>query len=115
MIFVKVCDYHFLLISSADRSFYSIPLGKNVSLQLKTDASGDQATKSVQFLTDKNIKVCAGNPFALFIQWKTVSLCDLAIQIWATSWQNQQNDLCAQRRLRLAWASDQSLRCALTG
>lgn len=41
----------------ADRSFYSIPLGKNVSLQLKTDASGDQATKSVQFLTDKNIKL----------------------------------------------------------
>ena len=33
---------------------------------------------------------------------------------WATSWQNQQNDLCAQRRLKSAWASaqsDQSLRC----
>ena len=30
------------------------------------------------------------------------------------SWQNQQNDLCTQRRLRSAWASaqsDQSLRC----
>ena len=25
--------------------------------------------------------------------------------IWATSWQNLQNDLCTQRRLRLAWAS----------
>ena len=34
--------------------------------------------------------------------------------IWAASWQNQQNDLCAQRRLGSAWASaqyDQSLRC----
>ena len=34
--------------------------------------------------------------------------------IWATSWQNQQNDMCAQRRLRSAWASaqtDQSLHC----
>ena len=34
---------------------------------------------------------------------------------WATSWQNQQND-CAQRRLRSAWASaqsDQSLCCVL--
>ena len=34
--------------------------------------------------------------------------------IWATSWQNQQNDLCAQWNLRSAWASaqsDQSLRC----
>ena len=34
--------------------------------------------------------------------------------IWAATWQNQQNYLCAQRRLRSAWASaqfDQSLRC----
>ena len=33
---------------------------------------------------------------------------------WAAPWQNQQNDLCTQRRLRSAWASaqsDQSLRC----
>ena len=37
---------------------------------------------------------------------------------WATSWQKQQNNFCAQRRLRSAWASaqsDQSLRCALSG
>ena len=34
--------------------------------------------------------------------------------IWATSWQNQQNDLWAQWKLRSAWTSaqsDQSLRC----
>ena len=34
--------------------------------------------------------------------------------IWATSWQNQQNSMWAQRRLRSAWPSaqsDQSLRC----
>ena len=33
---------------------------------------------------------------------------------WATSWQNQQNGMCVQRRLRSAWASaqsDQGLRC----
>ena len=33
---------------------------------------------------------------------------------WAASWQNQQNGMCAQRRLRSAWASaqsDQSLLC----
>ena len=33
---------------------------------------------------------------------------------WAATWQNKQSDLCAQRRLRSAWASvqsDQSLRC----
>ena len=28
--------------------------------------------------------------------------------IWAASWQNQQNGMCAQRRLRSAWASAQS-------
>ena len=36
------------------------------------------------------------------------------VYIWAAAWQNQQNDLCAQWRLRSAWAtaqSDQSLRC----
>ena len=36
---------------------------------------------------------------------------------WAASWQNQQNGMCAQRRLRSAWASaqsDQSLRCAFS-
>ena len=27
---------------------------------------------------------------------------------WAASWQNQQNGMCAQRRLRSAWASAQS-------
>ena len=38
--------------------------------------------------------------------------------IWAVSWQNQQNDMCAQRRLRSAWASvqsAQSFRRALNG
>ena len=33
---------------------------------------------------------------------------------WATAWQNHQNDLCAQRRFRSAWASaqsDQNQRC----
>ena len=38
--------------------------------------------------------------------------------IWAATWQNQQNGMCTQQRLRSAWASaqsDQSLRCALTG
>ena len=52
-----------------------------------------------------------------------VSHCNLLIvtktvkwnqRIWATSWQNQQNGMCAQRRLWSAWASaqsDQSLNC----
>ena len=49
---------------------------------------------------------------------KLLSVCELNSQFniynLAASWQNQQNDMCAQRRLRSAWAStksDQSLRC----
>ena len=36
------------------------------------------------------------------------------VTMWGTSWQNQQNGLCAQRRLGSAWAStqsDQSFHC----
>ena len=31
----------------------------------------------------------------------------LMVQLWAASWQNQQNGMCAQWRLRSAWASAQ--------
>ena len=37
----------------------------------------------------------------------------ITVNIWAATWQNQRNGMCAQRRLRSAWASahsDQSLR-----
>ena len=34
--------------------------------------------------------------------------------IWSSAWQNQQNDLCAQRRLRSAWASAQSDQSSLS-
>ena len=46
-------------------------------------------------------------------QWKILFIVP-QLYIWATAWQHQQNDLCAQRRLRSALASaqsDQSLRC----
>ena len=52
--------------------------------------------------------------------WKNMCcICRLEEEaFWATSWQNQQNDFRAQRRLRSAWASaqsDQSLCCARNG
>ena len=46
--------------------------------------------------------------------WETCAAMAVKDEDWATSWQNQQNGMCAQRRLRSAWAStqsDQSLRC----
>ena len=48
--------------------------------------------------------ICPGN----------ADICALQNQIWAASQPNQQNDLCAQQRLRWAWASaqsDQSSQC----
>ena len=42
------------------------------------------------------------------------SLASKTEYIWAASLQNQQNGMCAKRRLRTAWASaqsDQSFRC----
>ena len=53
-------------------------------------------------------------------KYTTINSCPLSYNYfeaqykWAASWQNQQNDLRGQRRLRSAWASaqsDQSLRC----
>ena len=60
-----------------------------------------------------------GHPSSHCTQWVAeVPLYKRQYSIWATSWQNQQNELCAQWRLRSAWASarsDLSLRCALNG
>ena len=45
----------------------------------------------------------------------TILFCSCLTTKWAASWQNQQNGMCAQRRLRSAWASaqsDHSLLCA---
>ena len=45
--------------------------------------------------------------------WNCFTSCE---NIWAAAWQNKKNAMCAQRRLRSAWASaqsDQSLRCRI--
>ena len=49
--------------------------------------------------------VDSGDEYPLFQNLNTLSL-----NIWAASWQNQQNGMWAQRRLK-----DQSLCCALNG
>ena len=54
--------------------------------------------------------------FLLFVICQTNFISELShlkltftsIKMWAPSWQNQQTDMCAQRRLRSAWASAQS-------
>ena len=58
--------------------------------------------------------------FLVYHTFKTYTLNEATLwefyaEIWASAWQNQQNDICAQRRLRSAWASaesDQSSLCA---
>ena len=57
-------------------------------------------------------KVNAFCIIVLILKVRIVSPYVLVLKIWATSWRNQQNGMCAQRRLRSAWAS---LLCALTG
>ena len=50
----------------------------------------------------------------VFIVQSVTFLRNHVLHKLAASWQNQQNGMCAQRRLRSAWASaqsDQSLRC----
>ena len=50
--------------------------------------------------------------------WKGRKIIIQLKTMWVATWQNQQNTMCAQRRLRSAWASaqsDQSLHCALNG
>ena len=62
--------------------------------------------------------------FVLLVSWigcgnflctsRTSSSVVTMATTWAASWKNQQNGMCAQRRLSSAWASahsDQSLRC----
>ena len=53
----------------------------------------------------------------IIIQYGFINICQgfsRYVIIWAASWQNQQNGMCAQQRLGSAWAAaqtDQSLRC----
>ena len=42
------------------------------------------------------------------------SHCHREEAIWAASWQNQQNGMCVQRRLRSVWASAQSYQSSLS-
>ena len=58
-----------------------------------------------------------GDIWKLFLNYHYISTISVLNQHlkWAASWQNQQNGLCTQQRLRSAWAStqsDQSLLCA---
>ena len=64
--------------------------------------------------------VVCSQPSSTAPRWAVIYECfpSLTFSVWAASWQNQQNGMCAQRRLRSAWASaqsDQSLHCALNG
>ena len=58
--------------------------------------------------------------FLLFLRTGTILYNSLSYwgKKWACALQNQQKDLCTQRRLRSVWASaqsDQGLRCVLNG
>ena len=70
----------------------------------------------LHFLLSVAVKIEVHCVTKLYVFW---GMCSRRVKdIWAASLQNQQNGMCAQRRLRSAWASaqsDESLRCALSG
>ena len=48
----------------------------------------------------------------MYIKLNTIiTVKKISKEIWAASWQNKQNDMWAQRRLRSAWSSDQFDQC----
>ena len=49
----------------------------------------------------------------LFLHFRNISIKTVWWYIWATSLQNQRNGMCAQQRLRSAWASVQSDQSAM--
>ena len=69
---------------------------KGVSGELPCPATGLISRATTGLLPLLDIKIL----FLLYI-WRD------KFNIWATPWQNQQNGMCAQRRLRSAWASAQ--------
>ena len=48
--FVKIIQL--LLTLTADRAMYNVPRGQNITLALKTAATGPAESLSIQFLTD---------------------------------------------------------------
>ena len=71
--------------------------------------------KYIEFNYDKNVNENnqKKNPFRFYyvLLYLLIRECIHSIEIfhiWATSWQYQQNGMCAQRRLRLSLASTQS-------
>ena len=51
----------------------------------------------------------------VYLIWNSICIFRVHyIFTWATSWQNQQNDMCVQWRLRSAWASTQSDQSSLS-
>ena len=58
------------------------------------------------------LSVSSENFFLLLLRNKMYMCCIFRLEeeaFWANSWQNQQNDPCAQQRLRSAWALPPSL------
>ena len=89
--------------------------GAHIMVALSTYHKGER-------LLQKNVSLCKNiTDFrsSLRRDWRTEVIGKYPLKLfivhkWAATWQNQQNDLCAQRRLRSGWAdaqADQNLCC----
>ena len=115
------CSHDQMSHSTTESTKSNVCPAKIRSAAAHSDQSSLYARRSSLFLAT-NTNCAAAHPDLSLCRkhmWFCRFCCALAqMIIWAASWQNQQNGMCAQRRLRSAWASgqsDQSLRCALSG
>ena len=89
-------------MSSFVQRFYSV-WNTVMILGFRIDRSGQ--TVQTQIRRHSRIRVytiCQSICIFRRHYWKSLNFC--VFFIWATSWQNQQNGMSAQRRLRSAWA-----------
>ena len=92
--------------AKSDQSF-QCPIGQTVKLVLSCcSSSWYHNPTSILFLLSENVNTW----------WVPYFHCKTNQRTWAGGWQNLQDDMCAQRKLRSAWAfaqSDQSFQCPI--
>ena len=99
LFYLKLCTFHFQLMGCLVYFLFLFIFRQKFLYVFY--AKSEDADQVAQFFTS-------------WVVWYSLILPAFLIKIlshqdkWATAWQNQQNDLCTQRRLRSAWASAQS-------
>ena len=106
--------YQFLIIAYLFTLKISLANQSKPFVRKNLDFLSKWGTMNIPFVPASNRKIFASERSIWLFCPRTVNLCledswlnnaQIWFYIWATSWQNQQYDLCAQGKLRSAWAS----------